>query len=98
MFRKLEGITLLRRARMGMGMGVVVGVIQQILTNNDSNFNKKQKDQQIKKIQSRYLNICTIFTSESELIESTYMVTPTSTGGPESISQLTQSISGLQVI
>lgn len=35
--------------------------------------------------QSRYLVIvnCTILTSDSELIDSTYMVTPTSTGGPE---------------
>lgn len=26
---------------------------------------------------------CTILTSDSELIDSTYIVTPTSTGGPE---------------
>lgn len=28
-------------------------------------------------------SLCTIRTSETELIDSTYMVTPTSTGGPE---------------
>lgn len=28
-------------------------------------------------------SLCTILTSDSELIDSTYMVTPTSTGGPE---------------
>lgn len=27
--------------------------------------------------------VCTILTSDSELIDSTYIVTPTSTGGPE---------------
>lgn len=43
----------------------------------------KKKEKKRRKLICRRELICTINTSETELILRTYMVTPTSTGGPE---------------